>query len=239
MKNILYTAIALIFISCASTRPGKTTTNDNSVSPTSKAVVVKIETDSGTMIAKLYNQTPLHRDNFVKLVKDHFYDGLLFHRVIKDFMIQGGDPDSRNAQPGALLGEGGLNYTIPAEFDSTLFHQKGALAMAREGDDVNPQKASSSTQFYIVEGKPVTDDQMDSWEQRFNIKIPESHRQVYRAKGGAPFLDMNYTVFGQVIEGLDVIDKIAGVPKDINNRPLKDIKMQITLLKGKELKNYQ
>jgi peptidyl-prolyl cis-trans isomerase B (cyclophilin B) len=238
MKIILYIALIIFFISCSTTRPANTGTGDNAIS-SSKAIIVKIETDSGTMIAKLYSQTPLHTENFTKLVKDHFYDGLLFHRVIKDFMIQGGDPDSRNAQPGALLGEVGLKYTIPAEFDTSLFHQKGALAMAREGDDVNPQKASSSTQFYIVEGKPVTDEQMDSWEKRFNITIPESHRRVYRSQGGAPFLDMNYTVFGQVIGGLDVIDKIASAPKDINNRPLKDIKMKITLLKGKELRNYE
>ena len=153
------------------------------------------------MVAKLYNQTPLHRDNFIKLTKEHFYDGLLFHRVIKNFMIQGGDPDSKNAKPGELLGEGGLKYTIPAEFDTSLFHKKGALAMARESDDVNPKKASSSTQFYIVEGKPVTDREMDKWEKRFKIKIPENHRMIYRTIGGAPFLDMNYTVFGEVIEG--------------------------------------
>jgi peptidyl-prolyl cis-trans isomerase B (cyclophilin B) len=238
MKNILYIAIVVFFISCSTTRPAKTGAGNTEVS-SSKATVVKIETDSGTMIAKLYRQTPLHTENFTKLVKDHFYDGLLFHRVIKDFMIQGGDPDSRNAQAGALLGEGGLKYTVPAEFDTSLFHQKGALAMARESDDVNPQKASSSTQFYIVEGKPVTDEQMDSWEKRFNITIPESHRKVYRTKGGAPFLDMNYTVFGQVVDGLDVIDKIASAPKDINNRPTKDIKMKITLLKGREARNYE
>jgi len=230
MKYIFYLAFAVFFVSCSTTRSnigGK------------KTAIVKIETDSGTMIAKLYNQTPLHRDNSLKLVKQHFYDGLLFHRVIKDFMIQGGDPESKNAAPGTLLGDGGLKYTIPPEFDSALYHKKGAIAMARESDDVNRKKESSSTQFYIVEGKPVTDEQMDSWEQRFKIKIPENHRQVYRTEGGAPFLDMNYTVFGQVISGLNVIDKIANVAKDENNRPLKDIKMKITVLKGKELKKYQ
>lgn len=239
MKTIFYLFVLAFFISCSSTRPGSSTVNKNESNAAPKTAIVKIETDSGVMIAKLYNKTPLHRDNFLKLVKDHFYDGLLFHRVIKDFMIQGGDPDSRNAAQGALLGEGGLKYTIAAEFDTSLFHQKGALAMAREGDDINPKKASSSTQFYIVEGKPVTNEQMDSWEKRFNITIPENHRKVYRLRGGAPFLDMNYTVFGQVIDGLDVIDKIASAEKDMNNRPLKDIKMKITLLKGKEARNYQ
>jgi cyclophilin family peptidyl-prolyl cis-trans isomerase len=230
MKKLFYLALLLFFISCSASRQSHSGKN---------TAMVKIETDSGTMVAKLYNQTPLHKNNFLKLVKEHFYDGLLFHRVIKDFMIQGGDPESKNAAPGVQLGEGGLKYTIAAEFDTSLFHKKGALAMAREGDDVNPQKASSSTQFYIVEGKPVTDAQMDSWENRFKIKIPENHRQVYRTIGGAPFLDMNYTVFGEVIDGLNVIDKIANVATDANNRPLKDVHMKITLLKRNELKKYQ
>ena len=231
MKHLFYLLLVAFFISCSASKSNKANIQ--------KTVFVKIETDSGTMVAKLYNQTPLHRDNFIKLIKEHFYDGLLFHRVIKDFMIQGGDPDSRNAQPGILLGEGGLKYTIPAEFDTSLFHKKGALAMAREGDDANPKKASSSTQFYIVEGKPVTDTQMDDWENHFQIKIPENHRAVYRTIGGAPFLDMSYTVFGEIISDLEVIDKIANAPKDANDRPLQDIKMTITLLKGNELKKYQ
>jgi peptidyl-prolyl cis-trans isomerase B (cyclophilin B) len=200
---------------------------------------VKIETDSGMMVAKLYSKTPLHRDNFVKHVKEHFYDGLLFHRVIKDFMIQGGDPLSRNARPGELLGEGGVKYTIPAEIDSSLFHKKGALAAAREGDNVNPDKASSASQFYIVEGKTYTDAELNKIEEHFNIKIPAAHREVYRTIGGSPFLDMGYTVFGQVIYGLDVIDKIASAATDENDRPLKDIKMKITLLKRNEYKKYQ
>jgi peptidyl-prolyl cis-trans isomerase B (cyclophilin B) len=193
---------------------------------------VKIETDSGTIVVKLYNETPLHRDNFIKLVKEHFYDGLLFHRVIKNFMIQGGDPDSKNAQPGVSLGEGGLPYTIPAEFNSSLFHKKGVLAAAREGDDVNPTKASSSTQFYLVEGKVLTDAEMDKMESRFKMKIPEEHRKIYRTIGGTPFLDMSYTVFGEVESGLEVISKIANAEKDSNNRPLKDIKMKISILKN-------
>lgn len=200
---------------------------------------VKIETDSGTMIARLSNKTPLTTENFIKLVREHFFDGLLFHRVIKAFMIQGGDPDSKNAKPGQELGNGGLKYTVPAEFDTSLFHKKGALAMARESDDVNPQKASSSTQFYIVEGRTFTNPEMDKIEEKFKIKIPENHREIYRTIGGAPFLDMNYTVFGQVISGLDVIDKIASAARDQNNRPLNDIKMKITLLKKSEYRKYQ
>lgn len=201
--------------------------------------LVKIETDSGMMVAKLYSKTPLHRDNFVKHVKEHFYDGLLFHRVIKHFMIQGGDPLSRNAKPGVLLGEGGVKHTIPAEIDSTLFHKKGALGAAREADNVNPGRASSSTQFYIVEGKTYTDAELNKIEEHFNFKIPESHREVYRTVGGSPFLDMSYTVFGQVIYGLNVIDKIANTKTDKNDRPLADIKMKITLLKKREYKRYQ
>ena len=228
MKNLCYLLAFIFFISCTATKSNRVKIHE--------PVRMQIETDSGTMVIKLYDQTPLHRDNFIKLVKQHFYDSLLFHRVIKDFMIQGGDPDSKNAAPGALLGEGGLKYTIPAEFDTLLFHKKGALAAAREGDEVNPKKESSGTQFYIVEGKTFTDDEMDKMETRFKIKIPESHRAVYRTLGGAPFLDTNYTVFGEVESGLDVIAKIANVPKDANDRPLHDIRMKITILKANHFK---
>ncbi len=231
MKSFLYLLLVVFFISCTATKNNKRTAN--------AMVFVKIETDSGTMIARLYNQTPLHKENFEKLVKKHFYDGLLFHRIIKGFMIQGGDPDSKNAKPGQILGEGGLKYTIPAEFDTALFHKKGALAMAREGNDVNPKKASSSTQFYIVEGKSFTDAEMNRVEEQFKIKIPEDHRKVYRTLGGAPFLDMNYTVFGEVVSGLDVIDKIAHAARDKNDRPLTDIKMKITLMKRNEYRKYE
>jgi cyclophilin family peptidyl-prolyl cis-trans isomerase len=223
MKRILYLSVVIFFISCSSSR-----TNS---SKSMRQARVQIVTDSGTIVVALYNQTHLHRDNFIKLVKKDFYDGLLFHRVIKDFMIQGGDPNSRNAAPGSQLGEGGLKYTIPAEFDTTLFHKKGALAMAREGDEENPKKASSSTQFYIVDGKPFTDAEMDKMETRFKIKIPESHRVVYRTIGGAPFLDGNYSVFGEVISGMDVVEKIAALPKDGNDRPLTDLHMKMTVLK--------
>ena len=230
MKNLFYFVALLFFVSC--------TASKNSVSSKNANVFVKIETDSGTMVARLYNKTPLHKENFEKLVRRHFYDGLLFHRVIKGFMIQGGDPESRNAKPGAVLGEGGSKRTIKAEFDTSLFHRKGALAMAREGNDVNPEKESSYSQFYIVEGKTFTNLEMNRIEEQFKIKIPESHREVYRTIGGAPFLDMNYTVFGQVVKGLNVIDKIANAPKDANDRPLQDIKMKITLMKKSEYKKY-
>lgn len=233
MKYLFYLVILFLFASCSVFKK----TNKESIAA-NLPHFVKIETDSGTMIVKLSNKTPQTTANFLKLVQEHFYDGLLFHRVVKGFMIQGGDPDSKNAVPGQVLGEGGLKYTIPAEFDTSLFHQKGAIAMARENDDVNPKKASSSTQFYIVEGRTFTNNEMGKIEEKFKILIPESHRQVYRSIGGAPFLDMNYSVFGQVVDGLDVIDKIAQAAKDQHNRPLHDIPMKISIMKNKEFKKY-
>lgn len=192
---------------------------------------IKLTTDSGVILLKLYDKTPLHRDNFIKLVKEHYFDSLLFHRVIKKFMIQGGDPDSKHAKPGDELGNGGPAYTIPAEFDTSLFHKKGVIAAAREGDNVNPAKASSGSQFYIVEGKVFTDAGLDSVETyRLKRKIPIWQREVYKTIGGTPHLDMNYTVFGEVESGLDVVDKIAATKTDGNNRPLQDIKMQIEVI---------
>lgn len=223
MKKLFYLAVLLLFISCSASRKAKS----NEVSQKK----VMITTDYGTMVFKLYDKTPMYRDNFIKLVKEHFYDSLLFHRVIKDFMIQGGDPNSKHAKAGELLGEGSLKYTIPAKFDTSLFHKKGALAAAREADAENPQKRGSSTQFYIVEGKTYTNNQMDRIEDKLHIKIPENHREIYRTIGGDPFLDMNYTVFGEMISGFEVLDKIAHLPTDENNRPLQNIRMKITLLK--------
>jgi cyclophilin family peptidyl-prolyl cis-trans isomerase len=223
MRNIFYLAILFSIVSCSVSK--KTSVKE------AKQKKVMITTDYGTIILELYNKTPLHRDNFIKLVKQHFYDSLLFHRVIKGFMIQGGDPESKHAKEGQLLGEGSLKYTIPAELDTSLFHKKGALAAAREADADNPQKRSSSTQFYIVDGRTYTDAQMDKMEEKVHIKIPENHRIIYRTIGGDPFLDMNYTVFGEVVSGLDVIDKIANTPTDENNRPLKNIRMKITFVK--------
>ena len=223
MKNLFYLAILVSIVSCSAAK--KTSVTET------RQIKVMLTTDYGTMVLKLYNGTPLHRDNFVKLVKQHFFDSLLFHRVDKGFMIQGGDPDSRHAKQGQQLGEGSLNYTIPAEFDTAFFHKKGALAAARESDAANPKKASSSTQFYIVDGKQFTDEEMDKMEDKLNIKIPENHRRIYRTIGGAPFLDMNYTVFGEVTSGFDTIDKIAGVAKDENDRPLQNIRMKMIMLK--------
>jgi peptidyl-prolyl cis-trans isomerase B (cyclophilin B) len=190
---------------------------------------VKIITPYGTMVIKLYDQTPQHRDNFIKLVKAHFYDSTLFHRVINTFMIQGGDPQSKHAQPGAKLGNGDTDYTIPAEFQLDLFHAKGVLAAAR---DDNPAKASSGCQFYIVQGKKWTDEQLDKLEatRLGGRKIPVDQREFYKRYGGTPQLDQSYTVFGQVVKGLDVIDKIATQKTDANDRPLTDIPMKIRLI---------
>lgn len=191
---------------------------------------VLLQTNYGDMELRLSDLTPQHRDNFIKLVKTKYYDGVLFHRVIKNFMIQSGDPDSRNAAKGKPLGEGGPAYTIPAEFNSTLFHKKGALAAAREGDDVNPQKASSGSQFYIVQGKVWTSGALDTLQTK-RLKgavIPQDRRASYMKEGGSPHLDGNYTVFGQLVKGFDVLDKIAATPTskgEDKDRPLEDVRI--------------
>ena len=189
---------------------------------------VKITTSLGIIIIRLSNKTPLHRDNFIKLVNDHFYDSLLFHRVINGFMIQGGDPQSKNAPDGSFLGEGSVGYTIPAEFDSTLYHKKGALAAAR---DDNPKKASSGCQFYIVQGKKLNEEELDMAEVKSGSKLSSEKRMTYKMNGGTPFLDTRYTVFGAVESGIEVVDKIALEPVDGNNRPLVNIMMKMEVLK--------
>jgi peptidyl-prolyl cis-trans isomerase B (cyclophilin B) len=189
---------------------------------------VKITTDSGVMIIRLYDKTPLHRDNFIKLANEHFFDSLLFHRVIQGFMIQGGDPQSKYAQPGQQLGMGDVGYTIPAEFDTSLFHKKGALAAARTP---NPAKASSGCQFYIVQGNQLTDADINNMEMGKGIKYAPKQRNIYKTIGGTPFLDMEYTVFGEVESGLNVIDKIASVPKASGDRPISDLRMKIEVIK--------
>jgi len=189
---------------------------------------VKIWTDSGTIIVKLYDSTPLHRDNFVKLVKEGFFDSLLFHRIIPQFMIQGGDPGSKYAQPGEMLGGGGGELArIPAEFHQSYYHKKGALAAARDG---NPQKASSACQFYLVEGKVITPAELDMIEQRKGFTYTPEQRKVYTTVGGTPFLDQDYTVFGEIEQGFDVVHKIINAPRDSRDRPLGDIRMKIELL---------
>lgn len=201
--------------------------------------LVEINTTAGRMVVELYNETPLHRDNFLKLVREHYYDSTLFHRVISGFMIQGGDPDSRRADDRSqVLGEGGPDYTIPAEFRPELFHRKGALAAAREGDDVNPEKASSGSQFYIVQGRTWRPSDLMAMEEKKNAGRPDSlalhyteaQKEVYWKTGGSPHLDGNYTVFGQVLEGMDVLDLIANQPTDGNDRPLTDVRMWMRVL---------
>lgn len=250
---------------------------------------ILISTEYGNMKIKLFNETPQHRDNFLKLVREHFYDSLLFHRVINGFMIQGGDPDSKHASPKQLLGDGDLKYTVPAEFVPTLCHKKGMLCAARNGDDVNPSKASSACQFYIVQGKVRDDKELKNYEKRINRdiitrikdsigKTPEGkilqekialfkeqkatdslmtynkkldalidpiyektphytfkpeHINLYKTVGGTPHLDSQYTIYGEVVEGLEVIDKIAAVGTNPDDRPLTDIRMRITIIEEK------
>ena len=191
---------------------------------------VLIQTTMGDIVVRLSDSTPLHRDNFLKLVKIGFYDSVLFHRVIKDFMIQGGDPNSIRAAAGQPLGNGSPGYTVPAEFRKTLFHKKGVIAAARTGDNVNPTKASSGSQFYITQGKVYTDAGLDSVETfRLNgRKIPADQRAVYKTIGGTPTLDQGYTVYGEVVKGLDVVDKIAVVQTSKaqdRDRPLQDVRI--------------
>jgi len=192
-----------------------------------KRSVVRLETSVGVIRVALLDDTPLHRDNFLKLVGDGFYDGLLFHRVIKDFMIQGGDPASKSAKPGQLLGEGDLGYTIPAEFQLPYYyHLRGALAAAREGDDVNPEQRSSACQFYIVYGKswgPASLKKVRSGLEEKGIEMSSQMYEDYIQYGGSPHLDGQYTVFGEVIEGMDVVKKIQASPTDKNDRPVEDI----------------
>lgn len=199
---------------------------------TRKEYMVRMFTTAGVVDMKLYDETPAHRDNFVRLVKNHQYDSLLFHRVIKDFMIQGGDPASKNAVPGELLGEGDLGYTVEAEFMPDLhYHRRGALAAAREGDDVNPSKASSACQFYIVWGKVYTKEQLESYMEWYKqrtgkeLNVTPEQFEAYTTVGGTPHLDGGYTVFGEVVKGLEVIETIQNVKCDGNDRPLRDVRI--------------
>ena len=225
MKNLILMLITVLIVSTttlAQNNEQKSKTNMN------KELIVLISTDYGNMKVKLYNETPQHRDNFLKLVNENFYDSLLFHRVIQNFMIQGGDPDSKNATATKQLGGGSLGYMVPAEFNPKYIHKKGALAAARTN---NPEKASSASQFYLVQGKTFTDEELNRFEQQHGIKYTPEQRELYKTKGGTPHLDMGYTVFGEVIEGLDVIDKIAAVKTAPGDRPVKDVMMKITLVK--------
>jgi peptidyl-prolyl cis-trans isomerase B (cyclophilin B) len=269
MKNLITVTLLSLLLAC---QPTKDQSKNEKNSPPSTQIVLK--TSLGDIIIELSDKTPLHRDNFIKLVEEAQYDSLLFHRVINGFVIQGGDPDSKYATANDTLGNGGLDYTIPAEFDSTLFHKKGALGAARDG---NPERASSAMQFYIVQAGVMSDSvinqaettinerlashysykspQSQSWVDSLNksidtenvklyrtakeslkeiastfddfekYTIPKEHRTAYKEIGGTPRLDQNYTVFGQVIIGLNIIDTIAAVNTNNLDRPIKDVKI--------------
>ncbi len=213
MKKIIFAlAIGLMAISCEEKEP-----------------MVEITTDYGVMKVKLYNSTPKHRDNFLKLAGEGFYDGLLFHRVIQGFMVQGGDPESKGADPTKRLGSGGPGYQIDAEIGA--LHFKGALAAARTGDAANPQRRSSGSQFYIVQGQKVPLAQFDQMTSRNGMTYTDEQKQKYAEVGGTPFLDNQYTVFGEVVEGMEVIDKIATVQTAPGDRPVADVTMTVKVLK--------
>ncbi|SHJ74239.1 peptidyl-prolyl cis-trans isomerase B (cyclophilin B) [Tangfeifania diversioriginum] len=272
-KRVLFISAALITLlgSCSNA-----TQNDDET-------LAVIQTEFGDIKVKLYEKTAEHKKNFVKLVEEGFYDDLLFHRVIENFMIQGGDPESKNAEPGKMLGGGSLDYTVPAEFVPEYYHKRGALAAARRGGPSNPEKRSSATQFYIIQGEIFTHGKLDTLEmmknsrlkkellqqqlqsienelnefqqnndrEGFEIKVAQvreevdslieaqglkfeltdEQRDIYTTIGGYPSLDGDYTVFGEVVEGMEVVDKIAAMETDKNNRPLKNIKMEIELMK--------
>lgn len=218
MKKILFLLSMLALVSVSAKKEKQTT--------------VEMLTSKGKIVLRLYNETPLHRDNFVKLAKKGYFNDLLFHRVIEDFMIQGGDPDSRNAAPDAHLGEGGPGYTIEAEFRfPKLYHKRGVLAAAREGDNVNPEKRSAGSQFYIVWGRTFTRDEInriaDQVERNSGgtLTFPDELKQYYLHHPGTPHLDGSYTVFGEVVKGIEVVNAIQQAPTDRNDRPLEDIKI--------------
>ncbi|MFZ1705596.1 MAG: peptidylprolyl isomerase [Saprospiraceae bacterium] len=185
--------------------------------------LVHIETNKGSMLVNLLNETPKHQDNFIKLVENDFYENTMFHRVISGFMIQGGDPDSKGASQSIRLGNGGPGYTISNEIHTNHFHIKGALAAARMSDDINPNKESSGSQFYLVQGRILDSENLEIFEAQKNIYYNEKYKNIYQTLGGAPQLDMEYTVFGQLIEGFEVLDLISSTPTDLNDRPKEDI----------------
>lgn len=231
MKKYLLAALALFLLLPAMAQ------KDSTLKKKDRKRDVFIQTTMGDMVVRLSDSTPLHRDNFLRMVKIGYFDSLLFHRVIKDFMIQGGDPNSKNAGKGQPLGSGGPSFHIPAEFRPGLFHKKGVIAAAR---DNNPEKSSSASQFYIVQGKKFTDAELDNLEKtRLGGRaIPVLQREVYKTLGGTPHLDQNYTVFGEVVRGIEVVDKIAAVETSKGadrDRPLEDVRiLHAQLIKRKK-----
>lgn len=231
MKRIIVLALSLLVIANIAFA-------DKDKKKKEKNTYVEMKTTMGTMVLKLYNETPLHRDNFIKNVKDKQYDSVLFHRVIKAFMIQGGDPTSKYAKPETMLGSGDIPGVarIPAEFNPSLYHKKGALAAARDG---NPEKASSNCQFYIVQGKTFNDAELNRMEQYNGWKYTTEQRDMYKTVGGTPHLDNNYTVYGELVSGMEVLDAIAAVQVGQADRPSVDVRIIETKLlkKFKEKKD--
>lgn len=228
MKRILSLALSLLVIANVAFADKD---NKKEKKKKEKNTYVEMKTTMGTMVLKLYNETPLHRDNFVNIVKSKQYDSVLFHRVIKAFMIQGGDPTSKYAGPEAMLGSGDIVGVprVPAEFNPSLYHKKGALAAARDG---NPEKASSNCQFYIVQGKTFTDADLDRMQQYNGWKYTTEQREMYKTIGGTPHLDNNYTVYGELVSGMEVLDAIAAVKVGQADRPSVDVRIiQTKLLK--------
>lgn len=275
MKNTFFIALLAILLVACTSKP--------------KESLVSISTPYGEIIVKLYDSTVKHKQNFIALADKGYFNGTLFHRVIKNFMIQGGDPDSKNAIAGQFLGDGDTNYTVPFEYFPSYLHKRGAFAAAREGDDVNPLKASSASQFYIVQGKVFTNEELDAVELKVErrtkqyimmdllkkegkedelkaftqmanqrdtasirliinkyrnaidaqylrtkpFKLTAEQRRVYTTIGGTPHLDGAYTVFGEVVSGMEIVDQIAAVETDTNDRPIQDIRMQIKIIKNK------
>ncbi|MCK4922112.1 MAG: peptidylprolyl isomerase [Bacteroidales bacterium] len=204
----------------------------NLLSQDKEGVIAKLITKYGDINILLYNSTPLHQQNFIKLSNEGFYNDQLFHRVINNFMIQTGDPNSKGADKGEFLGSGGVDYSIPAEFRENLYHKKGAISAARKGDSVNPKRVSSGSQFYIVQGQIYSQEQLDGFVKTGRHKAFTSEEiKSYTTIGGTPHLDATYTVFGEVISGLSVLDTIASQPVDSYNRPIEDIKLQIKIIK--------
>jgi len=223
MRLISLSLIVTIFlVGCSASKKVKL---KNIEGVTKGDTVVSINTNKGEILIKLYNDTPLHKANFIKIVNEGSLTGTLFHRVIRGFMIQGGDPESKNAVAGGSYGSGGLGYTVPAEINPKYIHKKGALSAARTPDSVNPEKNSSSCQFFLVQGKPQTDMELNSRENSSNKKYTPEQREIYKAIGGTPFLDHDYTCFGEVVKGLEIIDIICNLDTDGRDRPLEDVKM--------------
>ena len=229
---ILLSALLMLACSQASQADTATTGSDNQEqkNPTKKKkpaqmTKVLLKTSMGDIVIALYDETPLHKENFIKLVNDKYYDGVLFHRIIQNFMIQTGDPESKTAKPGQMLGNGGPGYTIPAEFVPGLYHKRGAVAAARMGDNVNPKKESSGSQFYIVDGRVFNTNEINRVIQMTGKTYSMDQIKDYTSIGGAPHLDGDYTVFGEVVSGMEIVDKIAAQQKDGRDRPLEDIKI--------------